>query len=102
MEIFRQLLAAARFLGSLSATYWLRAVSGGEDDQKAAIVQPALLGAIWTELCRFAEDRPLAIIVDDVQFADPASVQFLRYFARRVAKSPILLVLGEGVSVGAE
>jgi len=39
-------------------------------------------------------DRPLTLVVDDVQWADAASVRFLAYLSRRVASLPCLLVLG--------
>ena len=41
-----------------------------------------------------AARSPLTLVVDDVQWADPASVRFLAYLARRIADLPCLLVLG--------
>ena len=42
-----------------------------------------------------AEDRPVVITVDDMQYADVASLQCLSYLARRAGTSPILTVLTE-------
>ena len=53
---------------------------------------PVLHGLYW--LCdNIARERPLLISVDDVQWADQASVRFLVYLARRLEGLPILLVL---------
>ena len=38
-------------------------------------------------------DRPLLITVDDAQWADPPSLRFLGYLARRIADLPIALVV---------
>lgn len=102
-EIFRQIFAAARFCGLLSgkAGAWMRDVPcvGGHLEREAP--RSALLGAIWTELWQIAENCPLVIMVDDVQFSDQVSLQCLAYIARRIGKSPFLLVLAEGVPVDA-
>ena len=48
---------------------------------------------IW--LCaRIARERPLALIVDDAQWADRASLRSLAYLARRIEDLPVLLILG--------
>ena len=39
-----------------------------------------------------AERRPLALLVDDAQWADPRSAEVLRYLGRRVDELPVLLV----------
>ncbi|WP_372735866.1 AAA family ATPase [Nocardioides sp.] len=40
-----------------------------------------------------SDQRPLALVVDDVQWADPASLRFLTYLADRLAGQRILLLL---------
>jgi DNA-binding CsgD family transcriptional regulator len=51
------------------------------------------------ELCKVfldrAEDGPLVVQVDDVHHADPATLQFLPYLARRLKSARILLALTE-------
>ncbi|MCM2576363.1 helix-turn-helix transcriptional regulator [Streptomyces meridianus] len=46
-------------------------------------------------LLELARKRPLVIAVDDVQFADSASLQFLLYVLRRMRSARILMVLTE-------
>ena len=65
----------------------LNALGGGE---------PALMTLIhslyWVTV-NLSEDRPLALLVDDAHWADPATVRLLAYIARRVADLPLLLVV---------
>lgn len=52
---------------------------------------PLLHGLHW--LCAsLAERRPLVLCVDDLQWADPASLRFLAYLTARVAELPVLVV----------
>ncbi len=50
-------------------------------------------GLTWL-VSDLAEEEPLALIVDDVQWADAASVAWLAHLARRLADLPIVLLLG--------
>lgn len=56
-------------------------------------------------LCRYAEDGPVAVVVDDVNAADAPSVDALVFAARRLAADPIVVLLGlrspEGDAVAA-
>ncbi|MFI9275925.1 AAA family ATPase [Kitasatospora sp. NPDC052896] len=56
----------------------------------------AARGALSGRLCRAflaaARAQPLLVVVDDVQWADPASVRFLQMLARRLAGAPLLLL----------
>ncbi|HUA03890.1 MAG TPA: AAA family ATPase [Solirubrobacteraceae bacterium] len=65
-------------------------VEGGEPpaDRFAAIH-----GLYWLCADR-AEDSPLVVAVDDVQWADDPSLAWLGYLARRVGDLPLLLMLG--------
>lgn len=45
-----------------------------------------------TLLTEAAEDQPLACVVDDAQWLDPASAQVLAFVARRLGAAPIILV----------
>ncbi|MFG2002175.1 ATP-binding protein [Spirillospora sp. NPDC048911] len=52
----------------------------------------AVYGLYW--LCaNLAEDGPLLLAVDDVHWADDASLRFLSYLSRRVSDLPVLLLL---------
>ena len=53
-------------------------------------VSSSLYGLYWLTV-NLAERRPLALLVDDVQWADAASSRFLVYLARRLEGLPLLL-----------
>ena len=96
-QLFEPMLHAApaaerrRLLGGV-ARVGARAlgVEGGEPpaDQFAAIH-----GLYW--LCaNEAEDRPLVVVVDDVQWIDGPSLSWMGYLARRVRDLPLVVALG--------
>lgn len=58
-------------------------------------VPRGVLHGMWTVLRELATDAPVLATVDDVHYADAASLQCLLYFVRRVRSSRILLVLAE-------
>jgi len=50
-------------------------------------------GVLW--LCSaLGDERPLALVVDDAQWADRSSLEVLSYLARRVTDVPLLIVVG--------
>lgn len=53
--------------------------------------QARLFRAIVQLIEALTDNRQLVVLVDDVQWADDASVQFLHFFARQVARRPVLL-----------
>ncbi|MFI9812500.1 helix-turn-helix transcriptional regulator [Saccharothrix variisporea] len=57
-----------------------------------------LLEDVCRLLLDLAADRPLVVVVDDVQFADPLSLQALLYLQRRIRAARVLLVLSGCVS----
>src|SRR4051812_37454755 len=65
-------------------------------DGKAPGRGPPMLVAhsvLW--LCSaLAERRPLALVVDDAQWADRSSLEVLAYLARRVEDLPLLILIG--------
>ena len=50
-------------------------------------------GLYWL-LANLAREAPVAVVVDDAQWADEPSVGFLRHLATRFAHVPVLLVIG--------
>jgi predicted ATPase/DNA-binding SARP family transcriptional activator len=54
--------------------------------------QGRLFQALEHLLDSFTDDLGLAIVVDDIHWADPASLQFLHHLARNISERPILLV----------
>lgn len=55
--------------------------------------QARLHGTLTGLFEAFAAERPLVVIVDDLQWADDASATFLHYFARRAARSALVVLL---------
>lgn len=53
---------------------------------------PTLHGLHWL-VANLARHRPVALLVDDAQWADDASLEFLGYFSRRIADLPVVLVV---------
>ncbi|SDH94148.1 regulatory protein, luxR family [Sinosporangium album] len=60
-----------------------------------SVEQARLMHGLWTRLLRMAAGTPLLLVIDDVHHADPASLEYLLYFARRLRSAPIMLVLAE-------
>ncbi len=55
--------------------------------------QAALFGEVRTFLVAHARERPLVILLDDLHWADTASLELLRFVARQLASLPILLLV---------
>jgi predicted ATPase len=50
--------------------------------------------AVRTVLEVLSRDRPLLVVLDDVHWADPASVELLMHLLVRPPSAPVLIVLG--------
>ncbi|MGA8575763.1 MAG: AAA family ATPase [Candidatus Cybelea sp.] len=94
VEIFRELykiVPAAIGNGSAPAGFG-RAESGGSDnvifDSRAS-----QFGSIADTLLRCAADIPLLIAIEDIHWADPATLECLQYLASRVESARLLFVL---------
>jgi DNA-binding CsgD family transcriptional regulator len=57
-----------------------------------ALEKTRLFEAVSRFVERLAEARPLALFLDDLHWADPASIELLHYLARGVADSPVFIV----------
>jgi DNA-binding CsgD family transcriptional regulator len=53
----------------------------------------ALFGELRDFFLTLARDRPLAILMEDVHWADAESFELLRFIARQLARAPVLLVI---------
>ncbi len=51
-----------------------------------------LFHALTTLLARLATDAPLMIVLEDLHWSDDATLEFLRYFARRIEPHRLLLI----------
>lgn len=64
---------------------------GGAPDSAAADVSFTTLHALYWLLLNLAEERPLLLAIDDLQWCDRASLRFLAYLAARLDGQPVLL-----------
>jgi len=53
----------------------------------------ALVHGLYWAVVNLADERPLALLIDDAQWADDLSLKFLAYLGRRLDDLPVLLVL---------
>jgi DNA-binding CsgD family transcriptional regulator len=97
-QLFRGSLLPARIAPRIARLMESRALIGSPPEPEPGTVSPVLAGVfdgLLTLLMELSEDRPVVIAVDDLQYADVASLQCLSYLARRASTSPILVVLTE-------
>jgi DNA-binding CsgD family transcriptional regulator len=78
------------FTGAAKATECLFGETGQEDAPGS--LYPLLNGLYWL-LVNLAERAPLVVLVDDAQWADLPSLQFLGFLARRLDSARALVVL---------
>ena len=57
-----------------------------------AASQAALFAQVRDYLAALAARRPLVLLLDDLHWADPASLDLLRFLARGLADLPLLLL----------
>lgn len=85
------------------ASHALRVQGTGELSPEAS---PGLLHSLYWLMVHVADEGPVALVVDDVHWADLPSVRWLEYLARRLRGLPLLLVLAgrpdNGSGSGAE
>ncbi|MGP4087250.1 helix-turn-helix transcriptional regulator [Streptomyces sp. KR55] len=93
-----QLIDAIRAVGMIgeplsaeSSAGMVEAALGGEGGR----VPLTLMQRIHRAVTGIAQRRPLVISVDDVHFADEASLQCLRYLIHRIDSAAVLIVLAE-------
>ncbi|HEX8205950.1 MAG TPA: AAA family ATPase, partial [Solirubrobacteraceae bacterium] len=53
----------------------------------------AVLHGLYWLVANLAAEQPVVVGVDDVQWADPPSLRFLRYLARRLEGLPVVILL---------
>jgi predicted ATPase/tRNA A-37 threonylcarbamoyl transferase component Bud32 len=63
----------------------------GTTDQVEA--RRRLFAGCWEVLQQAAQTRPLLIVIEDVHWADPTTLELLGYLADHAAQAPVLLVL---------
>ena len=76
-----------------AATLLLRPAQSGDEHGGANVVMAHSF--LWLAAA-IGAGRGLALIVDDVQFSDPASLEVLAYLGRRIDDVPVLLAVAPG------
>lgn len=75
------------------ASHALRAQGASEAGELPAEASLGLLHSLYWLMVHITDDGPVALVVDDVHWADVPSVRWLEYLARRLRGLPLLLVL---------
>ncbi|OWV12346.1 LuxR family transcriptional regulator [Micromonospora wenchangensis] len=88
-QLFHSVPLPAETLGRI-ATF----VEAGEATTEGA-VDINMVRGMCAELLDLARERPLVLLVDDVEFADEATLQTLLYLQRRLTAAQLLVVLTE-------
>ena len=86
-------------LGAGAARVALPALGLGEVQWPPAEQAAINHGLTWL-VADLADEQPLALLVDDVQWSDDASVAWLAHLARRVADLRVALILGARPAAG--
>src|SRR5207244_13214373 len=55
---------------------------------------------VYDVIAALARERPLLYVLEDLHFADPASLELLWFVASRASRVPILLLLAQRVGPG--
>ncbi|MFC5751449.1 ATP-binding protein [Actinomadura rugatobispora] len=103
LGVISQLLDSAQLPPDIGET-----VTGwGEEEAPApgngrGNVNERLLHRVCSALLKLARTRPLVIVVDDVHFADEASLEVLLRLQRRIGAARVLLILNQRESLGRE
>ena len=65
----------------------------GESSSQATEAQMRLFAVCWQLLSRAAQEEPRLLIIEDMQWADPATLEMLDYITQRLPQAPLLLIL---------
>lgn len=93
----------ARYIKALSGQPWMEVVESYFPDMNGAFEPKTgldfgtaghhrILESVRRLLVELSQVQPLSIVVDDIQWADPASLSFLHYALRRSESVPIFVV----------
>lgn len=94
-QLFEPLLsdpdaAAQAFAGSAAPANAIFDIDQVGDEAEAVASFAVLHGLYWLTL-NVANERPLAIVIDDLQWCDSSSLRFVAYLVRRLEGLPLLL-----------
>ncbi|MEU0009445.1 AAA family ATPase [Streptomyces sp. NPDC006314] len=74
---------------------------GGEEGLSAESTLSVLHSLYWL-MVHVTDDGPLALVIDDVHWADGPSVRWLEYVVRRLRSLPLMVVLAARAGTGSE
>lgn len=83
-------IAESAFAGSAAPARAIFDIDQAGDDAEAVASFAVLHGLYWLTL-NIANERPLAIVIDDLQWCDSSSLRFVAYLVRRLEGLPLLL-----------
>ena len=70
-----------------------RSSAASPRDWTRAMARPELRHGLFWAVANLADEEPLALVVDDLQWCDDASLRWLAYLAPRLEEVPALVVL---------
>jgi tetratricopeptide (TPR) repeat protein len=95
--------SATESLDPLEDSGVLHRIRQGSD---ASDQPPPALSAVGTALllrfCQAADQQPILLVIDDVQWADPSSVSVLSFVAKRLFADRIVMVFGQRINPSLE
>ncbi|MCR2808181.1 MULTISPECIES: LuxR family transcriptional regulator [unclassified Microbacterium] len=102
LQLVRPALGALDGIPPVQATALSAALAlpGGHGDD--ARDRFAIGAAVLSLLCRYAEEEPVAVLVDDLQLADAPSAHALVFAARRLTADPVAALFGVRTPEGDE
>jgi DNA-binding CsgD family transcriptional regulator len=94
-QLFEPLLAGDRRASLLKGAASLAGplLGQGEDEGTAADASLARLHGLYWLTANLAEEGPVALVIDDLHWADASSLRFLRFLAPRLEELPVLVAL---------
>jgi DNA-binding CsgD family transcriptional regulator len=101
-EVMGQLMSGADLPAREAATAAALVESvteaGGQHSQGSPELVKGVIPRISSIILEQARERPVVIIVDDIQHADSLSLECLLYLVRRLEGARLVMVLGEGTT----
>lgn len=98
MALMEQLFHSTELPAPMAARAWELALAEVAGSRAGATIRQSdarLIQETCAVLLTAARDRPLVLVLDDLQFADPASLATLLYLQRRIRSVRLLLLLAE-------
>ncbi|MFD8817171.1 AAA family ATPase, partial [Streptomyces sp. NPDC059627] len=83
-----------------SASHALRVAGLGDAGGLSSEASQGLLHSLYWLMVHVTDDGPVALVVDDVHWADGPSLRWLEYLTRRLRGLPLLLVLAARTDSG--